>query len=365
MKYYFNKVIKVVFISVILILPDLISAQGGFRGVNFNWGESVLHRPPEWYKSEAATEIADHVLLYQSSVGAWPKNTDLSRVPDKDTFKKIEEEGAGNTIDNNATTRPMRFLALVYDATGSKKYKKAFLKGLTYLLKAQYDNGGWPQFYPLRNHGYYSEITYNDNAMMNVMFLLRDIAQKQSPFSFVDESYRDRCESAVEKGIDCILRTQVKQNGKLTAWCAQYDQNTLQPAWARNFEPPSLSGDESVDIVRFLMEIENPSPQVIAAIEGAVAWFKDVEIHGLEYHHKWGENGKPDAFVEPDPDAAPLWARFYELDTNKPIFIGRDKVIHYKLNEIEQERRGGYAYYGRWPAKMLNEEYPAWKQRVH
>ncbi|MFB6341177.1 pectate lyase [Saccharicrinis sp. FJH62] len=361
--YCFTKVVKVFLLGVILLLPEVIYAQGTFRGVNFKWGESILHRSPEWYESKEATDIADNVLLYQSKYGAWPKNTDLSKKPDKEVFKEIEEKGEANTIDNNATTRPMRFLALMYDATGQKKYKESFLKGLDYLLESQYDNGGWPQFYPLRKHGYYSEITYNDNAMMNVMFILRDIAQKKAPFGFVDESHREKSESAVEKGIDCILKTQVKQNGRLTVWCAQYDQNTLKPAWARNFEPPSLSGEESVDIVRFLMEIPNPSPEVKVAIEGAVQWFKDVQITGLAYHHKWGENGKPDAFVESDPDAAPLWARFYELETDKPIFIGRDKVIHYKLNEIEQERRGGYAYYGRWPEQLLTEDYPVWQKK--
>ena len=52
----------------------------------------------------------------------------------------------------------------------------------------------------------------------------------------------DRQAAAVARGIDIILRTQVRQNGELTAWCAQHDQETLEPAWARAFEPPSLSG---------------------------------------------------------------------------------------------------------------------------
>src|SRR5687767_7717768 len=56
-------------------------------------------------------------------------------------------------------------------------------------------------------------------------------------------------------------------------------------------------------------------------------------------------------------------ARFYELRTNRPIFSGRDGVIRYNLDEIEQERRDGYAWLGAWPRALVDEEYPAWKKR--
>ena len=131
---------------------------------------------------------------------------------------------------------------------------------MDYLLAAQYPNGGWPQFFPLRD-GYYSRITYNDNAMVNVLTVLRDAAAGKPPYAFVDEARRVKARAAVSRGIDIILRTQLKQDGKLTAWCSQYDEKALAPAWARAYEPPSLSGSESVGIVRFLMEIEQPTPR--------------------------------------------------------------------------------------------------------
>ncbi len=246
----------------------------------------------------------------------------------------------------------MQFLALVADATGDARYQDAFLRGLDYLLAAQYPNGGWPQFYPLRK-GYYSHITFNDGAMMHVMTVLRDVANSEPPYTFVDPSRRARAAAAVAQGIDCILRTQIKQHGKPTVWCAQYDEQTLEPAAARNYEVPSLSGSESVGIVRFLMEEKNPSPEIITAIEGAVAWFKAVQINGVRYRRVRTADGQRDGLVESDPTAGPLWARFYEIDSNRPIFVGRDQVIHYSLEEIERERRGGYAYYGGWAASLL------------
>lgn len=250
----------------------------------------------------------------------------------------------------------MRFLALIVQATGDEKYREAFARGIDCLLAAQYPNGGWPQYFPLRK-GYYSHITYNDNAMVNVLTVLRDAAGKP-PYAFVDEARRAKA-AAVARGVDCILRTQVKQDGKLTAWCAQHDEKTLAPAWARDYEPPSLSGAESAGIVRFLMEIEQPTLEIIAAIEGAVAWFKAVAIHSVRVEDFTNSDGERDRRVVDDPAAGPLWACFYELGTNRPIFLGRDSVVRYALSEIERERRAGYRYYGTWAATLLRE-YPRW-----
>ncbi len=231
------------------------------------------------------------------------------------------------------------------------------MKGLDYLLKAQYPNGGWPQFYPDLS-GYYKHITYNDDAMIGVMKLLRDVADAKPVYAFVDEARRARAASAVEKGIECILKTQVVVNGKRTVWCAQHDEVTLAPAAARSYELVSLSGGESVGIVRFLMSIKDPSPAVVEAIESAIAWFEQSQLKGI----KWVDNGS-DRVVVQDPGAGPIWARFYEIGTNRPIFVGRDGVVKYSVAEIEHERRTGYNWYVDAPAKLLKKDYPAWREK--
>ncbi len=323
------------------------------------WGDYYLRQKPEWYASAEACRVADNVLLYQSQHGAWPKNTDLLAPVTPAALKAVQAGGKADTIDNGATTLPMTFLARVAQATGDAKYRGAVTRGIDYLLAAQYPNGGWPQFYPLRE-GYYSHITYNDGAMIHALTLLRDVAVGRSPFEFVDAKRRAKAADAVTRGIDCILRTQIKQDGKLTAWCAQHDEKTLAPAWARNYEIPSLSGAESVGIVRFLMEIEPPTPEIIAAVEGAVAWLKAVTITGLRYERGTQADGKKDGWVTPDPTAGPLWARFYELGSNRPIFTGRDKTVHSALSEIERERRAGYDFYGNWAERLLARDHPRW-----
>ena len=310
----------------------------------------------EWFQSEEGRRIADNVLTWQTPHGDWPKNRDTASEP----FDGKSADLHG-TFDNSATISELRFLARAFRATNEPRYQQAFLKGLSHILEAQYPNGGWPQFYPL-SKGYHRHITFNDNAMVRILELLRDVSES-SDYQFLETAYRTKAEAAVNKGIDCILRTQIKQNGKPTVWCAQHDEKTLVPAWARSYEPPSLSGAESVGIVRFLMSVEEPTPEIIAAVEGSVEWFRSVVIRGVRLDNFTNAAGQDDRRIVADPDAEPLWARFYEIGSNRPIFLDRDSVVHYAFSEISQERRTGYAYYGRGAAKLLADDYPRWKEK--
>ena len=310
----------------------------------------------EWFQSEEGRRIADNVLTWQTPHGSWPKNRDTASEP----FDGKSDDLHG-TFDNSATTGELRFLARAFRATNEPHYQQAFLKGLSHILEAQYPNGGWPQFYPL-SKGYHRHITFNDNAMVRILELLRDVSES-SDYGFLETEYHTKAKAAVTKGIDCILRTQIKQEGKLTAWCAQHDEKTLAPAWARSYEPPSLSGAESVGVVRFLMSVEEPTPAIIAAVEGAAAWFRSATIHGIRLETFTDAEGQKDKRVVADPDAAPIWARFYELGSNRPIFLDRDSVVRYSFSELGQERRNGYAYYGGWAAKFLTDEYPQWREK--
>jgi PelA/Pel-15E family pectate lyase len=135
---------------------------------------------------------------------------------------------------------------------------------------------------------------------------------------------------------------------------------------ARSYELPSLSGCESVPVVQFLMGIEAPPPAVVEAIEGAAAWFEEAKLTGIR--KEWVEDpalerGGDKVIVE-DPDAPPIWARFYEIGTNKPIYCSRDGIPRESLMDISYERRTGYTWLGFWPRDLLEMDYPAWKKRV-
>ena len=313
---------------------------------------------------------ADNMLLYQRAIGGWPKAIGEVKVDYTKLLSAAEKKRTladslriDATIDNSATTKEIRFLINAYKQTGDQRYLKAAEKGVRYCLKAQYANGGWPQYYP-DSSSYRSQITYNDNAMVNVLNVMQDIVEQKNNFNLVDASLIPLATEAVSKGISCILKTQLMVNGQLTAWCAQYNRKTLQPEMARKFELVSLSGMESAGIVFFLLRIPNPTQQMKQAIQAAVEWFEKVKIEGFAYKDIVDAsmpNGKDRVIVE-QPNAV-LWARFYEIPNNKPFFTGRDSIRKYKLSEIEHERRVGYAWYGTWPEKILVKDYPAWKKK--
>ena len=328
--------------------------------------KDALKQKPEWYASPEAVRIADNILLYQRDTGGWHKNIDMAAVLSEGEKAELtgQKQETDSTIDNGATYTQLAYLARVYTAKKLERHRDAFLKGVDYLLKAQYENGGWPQYYPNLT-GYYKHITFNDGAMIGVMKLLRDIAQKKSNYLFVDEARRLRAEQAVARGIELILKTQVVVKGKRTVWGAQHDEVTLAPAAARKFEPVALSAGESVGIVRFLMDIKQPSEQVCEAVESAVAWFKQTQITGTKWVEK-RDASRPGGFERmaiQDPHAAPVWARFYEIGTNRPVFSGRDSVVKYSVAEIEAERRNGYQWYVSEPAELLDRDYPAWRKK--
>jgi PelA/Pel-15E family pectate lyase len=305
-----------------------------------------------WFASEEARRIADVLLSYQTPSGGWSKNVDLRGRPRQSGESYYSEQGWSyiGTFDNDATTEEMRFLAKAYEAHGAPRYREAFLRGLAYVFDAQFPNGCWPQVYPLQG-GYHDAATFNDEAIPNILHLLRRVARGTYPW--VPDPLRQDAEAAMERGVDCVLAAQVVLDGRLTAWGQQHDPLTLEPTHARAYEHPSLTAGESVDTVEFLMGIEEPSAEVVEAVHAAVAWFREVALYDLEYEHP---------HLVTRQGAGPLWARFYELGTNRPIFSNRDGEVLYSWYELDDERRRGYGWFRYGPATVLRH-YEAWARR--
>ena len=329
------------------------------------WNDLMDHED-HWFAGQKGQMVAENILAYQRESGGWPKNIDFTKPVTRDVRLKLDEysDEYHSTIDNGATYTQLNFLAKIINVTGQDRYILSFLKGLDYLLDAQYENGGWPQFYPLVK-GYYTHVTYNDDAMTGVLYLLYDIVHHPQYYNFVDSARRERSAQAVASGIQCILKTQIREDGKLTAWCAQYDEKTLEPSSARAYELVSLSGKESVGILRFLMSLEEPSPEIIDAVQHGIAWLDLVRINGIRVK-RVPDSGSATGFnrvVVQDPDAPSLWARFYLIGSNKPFFSDRDGKIYDRLDQISSERRNAYGWLGDWPATLLNSDYPTWLKR--
>lgn len=364
------KKITLLAIIVLMTLPiGGLSAQirSDYRQKVMSWTRTASRIDNRFFTlyTDEAKRIADNLVLYQLDSGAWPKNiyfpgeiTDEQRKEIANNKKRL---GSG-TIDNGSTTTEIIYLSKVYNVTREKKYKQAALKGIKYILKAQYENGGWPQFYP-NAKGYARHITYNDNAMINVMKLLRDIYECEPLYWYVPQELRKKAKIAFDKGVECILATQVIQDGKPTVWCAQHDFESLAPVKARAYELPSLSGQESDNIVLLLMDIPNPSPEIITAVENAIAWFEKSKIEGIRLKYYRNAEGQRDYRVVPCENCPPMWARFYDLDTNRPFFSDRDGIKKYDISQIGHERRTGYSWYNRDGSTVLSR-YKMWKREL-
>jgi pectinesterase len=273
----------------------------------------------------------------------------------------------GATFDNGSTITELKFLAKMYSQTKEVHYKQAFEKGLNYIFISQYVNGGWPQFFPVRKGftSYSGHITYNDNAMVNTMRFLKEIYSDDKAFSALalKKVEKEKAQKAFDKGVDCILKTQIVVKGKPTVWCAQHDEVTLAPANARSYELASFSGAESVGIALLLMELNHPSKEIIASVEGAVKWFETHKIEGIRLNSFVNKDGLKDLEVVKDDSAPTLWARFYDLETAKPYFCDRDGIKKETFAEMGHHRRNGYDWYIEAPEKLL-KKYPEWKKNL-
>ena len=337
----------------LLVCAFACAAHSAARGAR-----DYLRQPDDWFQSDEAKKIAANILSWQSPQGSWPKNGNTT-VPFTGDRSKLS-----GTFDNGATTDELRFLARIVSAKNDTNCGAAFDRGLAHILQAQYPNGGWPQYYPPPRDKYHRHITFNDDTMVRLMTFVREVATHQR-YGFVERKQRARAQLAFDRGIDCILKCQIKVNGKLAGWCAQHDETDFSPRPARSFELGSLSGSESVGIVRLLMSLDEPSAEVIRSIQSAIAWLESAKISGIKVVEA-AAPGTPrgkDKTVVKDASAKPMWARFYEIETGRPIFCGRDGVKKYSLTEIEYERRNGYAWLGYWPETLLKDEYPGWAKK--
>ena len=339
-----------------------------------------LTREDSWYGGAEARHIADVIVSFQIPSGGWGKNMNMdgavrqrgesyvtdnnNRLPSPGDFDAARDPNWHyvGTIDNDATTTELWFLAKVQahvSHADGEVYQRAFLRGVNYLLAAQYPNGGWPQVWPLEG-GYHDAITFNDDAVHNSLELLMAVSEGKAEVSFAPSELRKQAASAVSKGNHCILETQVVLHDEKTVWGQQYDPLTLQPVAARNYEPASLSSEESADLLTYLMSLPRPSVEVREAVSAGVAWLRNHAISNLAV--TGGRNTPEGRRVVAKQGAGPIWARFYSLETQKPIFGDRDQTIHDDMNEISRERRNGYAWFNEEPTNAI-QAYQNWAYR--
>ena len=352
----------------ILSLLSLVCALVFVEPAAAQSGKKSLRRTDEtFFQTDEARRIGEQVLAYQRCTGGWPKNIDMAApLTDAELQRVLSEKSRrdDSTVDNNATIMQLVYLAWLYRATDDARYSEAFRRGVEFLLSGQYPNGGWPQFWP-EPSGYQKHITFNDDAIANILKMFHGVLTDSAPYDgdLVDKSLRKRISRAFDKGIACILRTQIVVDGTPTVWCQQHDRETFAPAPARAYELPSFCSQESAAIVDLLMKLPHPDGRVKRAVHGAMQWFDRYKITGLRLV-RTGKKGSPDCDTRliADANAGPLWARFYDLEHCEPYVCDRDGIPRRRLEEIGSERRNGYSWYGTRPADLY-PLYEAWAER--
>lgn len=277
---------------------------------------------------DAATDSARALLHGQLESGCWTDRVDFDP---KGKNAGLYRHGKGNpkgrnysTLDDDKSQSALRLLIEVDRANGfqEKSIHEAVQYGLEALLKAQFANGGFPQGwdkpvekapiikasfpkYDWRTEGrfknYWDFETLNDGLAGTVTKTLQ----------LAYETYRDdRYRTAMLQFGDFLILAQLPE--PQPAWAQQYNHQ-LQPIWARKFEPPAVAGRESEDVMETLLYLTEVTGdrRFLKPLPAAIAWLKRSSL--------------PDGKI----------ARFYELETNRPLYFTKDEyALTYEDNNL-------------------------------
>ena len=367
------------FVACLLLVAGCTHAGDGGPGIPLDGFADGIHhwqnlhgRDYPRHAPDQVAAIADNLLLYQRRDGGWTENRDPARiVPDAERDAiRAESAREGGSFDNRNIYTQVSYLAEAFARSGEARYRDAAVRGLDFILAEQIPTcGGWPHSVPSRT-SYHGHITFADDVTSGVLTTLRRV-QREPVFGFITADQRARVDAAVTAGDACLLRLQVRQDGVPTIWAGQYDRTTLQPAQGRKFELPALVTDESVGVVRYLMSIPDPSPEVVASVNAAMAWFQAHALTGwrLETFQTTPEQFQfhrttVDRRLVADTDAPLLWGRFHDLRDSSVVLANREGERVATFDQIPRERRTGYHWYGTWPQALITTEYPRWQQRL-
>ena len=248
---------------------------------------------------EYADRVARTLIWGQLPSGGWHYlvDTDTERLQ-----KWHKEVGAtaigweefyhyyGNaTFDDDTTTSAARFLLRLYDKTLDPRYRPSLERALSFLLEAQFENGAWPQRYPLsyefphgQHEDYTSYYTFNDDVISNNIYLLLEAYEKLGLKAYKEAALR---------GMRFYLISQLPS--PQSGWAQQYTHD-LKPGWARSYEPAALSSFQTVSNINDLKDFYRitgdrrflePIPRAIEWLSGSVIGTESTDgfTHGLWY----------------------------------------------------------------------------------
>jgi hypothetical protein len=295
------------------------------------------------YYLDAARDTAYALVNGQLCTGGWDYFIEFDPAKRKEYVYRVDgpcegRQGRGMTnLDDNTTQANIRLLMRVDRELNFKdpKIHEAALFALDMLLKSQYPNGAWPQRFnrlpDMSGHTvkrasypeswprtwpgdvYQGHYTFNDNSIADNIDTLLE----------AHRIYNDRRYlAAAEKGGDfCIL---AQMPDPQPGWAQQYDRD-MHPAWARRFEPPSVTGGESQSVMKILLVLyrETGNKKYLEPLPRALAYYRKSLLPPV--------TGTPSEIRRRAcPGNTPCLARYFELKTNRPLYITKGTRINVK-----------------------------------
>ncbi len=309
--------------------------------------------------TEPSLQVAKYVMSWQLESGGWSKNNPehytryWNGVEKKAAYYQRNKTTPLGTIDNEATISELIYLVNVYGATKNPEVKQSIIKGFEFLMTMQYETGGFPQVYPKQDHpssAYENDATFNDEATVNAMNLLKKVVDREAGFSsdLIETNLYNQIKITYQKGIEFILKAQVVVDGVKTVWGGQHNPYTYETTRGRAFEPVSLISRESAEVVKFLKSLNSTDVNIQEAIAAAELWFMETVIVNKEFNFGGANN-----VYYLEKSGKYMWYRYYEIGTNKALFGDADGSIHYDIQEISKEKANYYGWAGNWGKTII------------
>lgn len=251
----------------------------------------------------AAAYDAGRALAWgQRKEGGWDHLVDVSHLYSHS--KNPEHKSGDCTFDDNISQGALSYLIDLDEIIDADWLTESIELGLKFMLSSQAENGAWPQWYPLLG-SYHDYWTFNDDAINNCIRVMIKAHQVYKKDEYLE---------SVKKAGDFIIMAQFK--APQAGWAQQY-QHDMQPGWARRFEVPGVGSLATASVMIMLADIYlyTKNDKYLKPIPAAIKWLKDSKIE---------EN---------------LWARIYEMGTNKPIYGNHDRRVHYLFSEGRSDYR--------------------------
>ncbi len=301
-------------------------------------------------------EAAENMLLMQRADGGWPTSTHpLRRLSEAERQAFIANKGKNDSSFRHHNVFPQVFyLSHVYLQTGDVRYRNAARDGIKWVTGHQFYNGGWP-LNPAADNG-----VIDTRVTLEALIFLRKIAAGKMPYGYIPYDARRKVAEAVRKGDEWLLRVQQAHDSRAAIWARAYDLKTSQPIATGEVPVPALDLALSVDIVHYLMAIERPPAEVVRAVEGAVAWYRRHSLQQWQVRQSPPEHSL--AALSPMPLPGPtVWPRYYDARQHLPLKNNASPLTVESRDWFTANT--GNPWYGDWPAKLLREDYPRWREK--